>query len=103
MRRIFVGGLDTEVKRNCRLPSEEDNKAMFTWKKEDGQNISSVFIPYPNNLVIADFEWLKRNWHVVEEWYNDKENYSRFQDCTVMENKDKVLLNGEELDEKDNG
>jgi len=93
-RRIFIGGLDTD-KGNLRLPDGattgdiKDDQYLISFKTPDNSPLY-IHIEYPDNIVIADYNWLKENWY--------KENKgSTITDCILTESK-KIILNGETLD-----
>lgn len=101
IRRVFIGGLGTD---NFTLPPEHTGLAFLnigvseddspyesitigdnvikSEKVNDRKNssVQQMHIYNPNNIVVADFEWLKKNWSKIEKWY-EEENYSHIEDC----------------------
>lgn len=79
-RRIFVGGLTND---NFKVPPEDSGLAFLKFGNGDkaaiadnliksgddeAGNIQEVHIYKPHNIVIADYDWLKKNWYKVDFW-----------------------------------
>ncbi len=80
-RRIFVAGLNDG---NCKCPPEDSGLYMFDFKNNKDSSIQEVHLYEPNNIVIADVDWLRKNWGLVENWVKEEKG-SHLRDMTFFE------------------
>lgn len=84
-RRIFVAGLNDD---NVKGPPQDSELFMFDFKSDDG-SIKEVHLWHPNNLIIADVDWLRKNWSIVEDWAKNEQGSHMHDISLYKENMEK--------------